>query len=198
MAGMNIRPALLSPPIIVEADMKLSSYKKSDKVQIKGLFENVFSQSEGQAEGALVANLVLDLINSTRDQDIFGFIARENDQVIGSIFFTRLHFDTPVEAFILAPVAVHPDYQGKGIGQKLIRYGIGQLRENGVELAFTYGDPDFYSKVGFRPIAEDLVRAPLELSQPEGWLAQSLDGSEIVPLAGKPRCVAALNKPEYW
>jgi predicted N-acetyltransferase YhbS len=181
-----------------ENQMKISSYKESDNAEIRQLFEDVFSESEGQEEGALVANLVLDMMNNTKDQDIFGFVAREKQQITGSIFFTRLSFDTPVEAFILSPVAVHTNYQGKGIGQKLINYGLEQLKEKGVKLVFTYGDPNFYTKAGFRCISEDIVKAPLELSQPQGWLCQSLDGGEIAPIPEKPRCVDALNRPEYW
>jgi putative acetyltransferase len=67
-----------------------------------------------------------------------------------------------------------------------------------VELAITYGDPSFYSKVGFSVITEQLVPAPLELTQPEGWLAQSLIGDEIGAIAGKSHCVEALNKPALW
>jgi predicted N-acetyltransferase YhbS len=109
-----------------------------------------------------------------------------------------LSFDTPIDAFILSPAAVHTNYQGKGVGQKLINFGIGQLREKGVKLAFTYGDPDFYSKVGFQRITEDVAKAPLDLKQPEGWLCQSLDGGDIEPVPGNSNCVMALNKPEYW
>jgi len=64
--------------------------------------------------------------------------------------------------------------------------------------AWLYGDPNFYSKVGFSAIDEKLVPAPLNLEYPEGWLAQSLVGDEIEPIAGKSYCVEELNKPEYW
>ena len=76
--------------------------------------------------------------------------------------------------------------------------GIQQLTKEGVKLVFTYGDPNYYSKVGFRAITEEIAKAPLELSQPEGWLCQSLVGDEIEPIAGNSYCVEALNKPEYW
>ena len=178
--------------------MQLSLYKKSDEVEIGQLFTKVFSDSEGPAEGALIGDLVFDLMKSTEPHDFFGFIATEQEQIIGAIFFTRLSFDMPVEAFILAPVAIHTDYQGRGIGQKLINYGIDQLREKGVKLVFTYGDPNFYSKVGFHCITEDVVKAPFELTQPEGWLCQSLDGREVESIPGKSTCVEAFNKPEYW
>jgi len=178
--------------------MKFSTYKKSDVEEIAHLISTVFSDSEGQAEGLLIGNLAFDLMKNTDPRDIYGFIATENNQIIGSIFFTRLAFESTANAFILAPVAIHTSYQGKGIGQNLIKFGISNLKKNGVKLVFTYGDPAFYSKVGFRCITENIARAPFELTQPEGWLCQSLIGDDIEPIAGDSRCVEALNKPEYW
>ena len=109
-----------------------------------------------------------------------------------------MSFQNEANAFLLSPVAIHTDYQGKGIGQKLITFGINHLKENGVNLIFTYGDPDFYSKVGFIPITEKIAKAPFTLTQPQGWLGQSLISDEIEPVAGDSYCVEALNKPEYW
>lgn len=178
--------------------MGISTYKKSSIKEIKQLFTRVFSDSEGPSEGSLIGNLAFDLIETTASKDIYGFVATENDQIIGSIFFTRLIFENGVNTFILAPVAIHTDWQGRGIGQKLIKYGIDHLKKKGVTLMFTYGDPNYYSKVGFSQITEKVAKAPLKLSQPEGWLCQSLVGSEIKPIAGNSHCVEALNKAEYW
>ena len=174
--------------------MKLSSYAKHDKAEIKQLFIQVFSESEG----ILIGNLVSDLINNTNPQDIFGYVATDNEQIIGCIFFTRLVFDKPIEAFILSPVAVQTKYQGKGVGKKLINFGISTLKEAEVKILITYGDPNFYSKTGFQSISEKIIQAPQKLSQPEGWLCQTLDGSKIQHIPGKPRCVEALNKAVYW
>lgn len=178
--------------------MKFSSYKNSEEIEIHRLFTKVFSDSEGLSEGTRIGYLVLNMLRNTEPKDIFGFVATEQEQIIGSIFFTRLTFDSPVEAFILSPVAVLTNYQGQGVGQKLIKYGIDQLRKKGVKLVFTYGDPVFYSKVGFQCITEEVAKAPLKLTHPEGWLCQSLDGGEIKPIPGNSCCVSALDKPEYW
>ena len=70
--------------------------------------------------------------------------------------------------------------------------------ENGVELAFTYGDINFYAKVGFSQITEELVKAPHKLGYPEGWLAQSLVSDTIEPITGPSSCVEAFNNPELW
>jgi len=178
--------------------MKLSSYQQINAAEIRRLFTKVFSDSEGPKEGALIGDLVLDLMENTQSPDIFGFIATEQARIIGCIFFTRLSFENATEAFILSPVAVDTDHQGKGVGQKLINFGLDRLREKGVKLIFTYGDPGFYAKVGFRHITEDVVQAPLTLTHPEGWLGQSLDGGEIAPIPGSSSCVKAFNNPQYW
>lgn len=178
--------------------MNLSKYNSSDSEKIKKLFTKVFSESEGQSEGLLIGKLVHDLMGSTDPKDFYGFTAKENGQIIGSIFFSRLILNSDVSAFILSPVAIHTDYQGQGIGQKLINFGINYLKESGVDLVFTYGDPNFYKKVGFKTISEKIVKAPLKLKYPIGWLCQSLGSNEIEPIAGNSYCVDALNHPEYW
>ncbi len=178
--------------------MKLSTYHLSNIEEIKQLFTKTFSDSEGQSEGLLIGNLAYDLLAITDIHDFYCFVAAENEHVVGSIIFSKLTFESEIIAFLLAPVAVHTSYQGKEIGQKLINFGLNTLKENGVELAFTYGDPNYYSKVGFSHISEKLVKAPFKLTYPEGWLAQSLVSDEIEPIAGNSYCVEALNKPEYW
>ncbi len=174
------------------------SYSSSNIEEIKQLFTKVFSDSEGQSEGVLIGNLVYDLMTGTGVQDLYGFVAIENKKIIGSIFFTRLIFESEVNVFLLSPVAIHTSYQRQGIGQKLINFGIHHLKENGVGLVFTYGDLKFYSKVGFSLVTEKLAKAPLTLTYPEGWLGQSLVSDEIEPITGDSYCVEALNKPEYW
>ena len=178
--------------------MKLSLYMPDDTEEIKQLFTNVFSDSEGHSEGLLIGNLADHLLTGTDAQDLYGFVAIENELIIGSILFTRLRFESEVDAFLLSPVAIQTNFQGKGIAQQLINFGIHYLKENGVTLVFTYGDVKFYSKVGFNAISEKLVKAPLKLSYPEGWLRQSLTGDEIKAIAGNSYCVEALNLPIYW
>jgi putative acetyltransferase len=178
--------------------MKLSKYCAGNESEIEHLFIKTFSDSEGPAEGKRIGRLARDLMRSTDAHDLYCFIAIENEEIVGCIFFSRMTFESGIDAFILAPVATHTDHQGKGVGQKLIHFGLNTLLEDGVELVLTYGDPGFYSKVGFSIVSEKLVPAPLTLKYPEGWLAQSLVGDKVEPISGTSHCVDALNKPEYW
>ena len=178
--------------------MELSEYRSRDIDEIKQLYTKVFTDSQGQSEGIIVGNLAYDLMVSINTNDLYGFTATENKIIIGCILFSRLVFERNINAFLLSPVAIHTNYQGKGIGKKLIDFGINCLKEDGVELVFTYGDPDFYSKVGFISIAENIVKAPLKLTYPEGWLGQSLVGDKIDPIEGNTYCAKPFNNPELW
>ena len=51
----------------------------------------------------------------------------------------------------IAPVAVVPEHQGRGIGSKLIRQALSVCRANVVALVVVLGDPDYYSRFGFVP-----------------------------------------------
>jgi predicted N-acetyltransferase YhbS len=178
--------------------MELSAYRPDDADEIERLFLRTFSDSEGLSEGALVGGLARALMLGTAESDLYGFVASDKGQIVGCILLSRMRFERPVNAFILAPVAIRVDHQRHGLGQKLITFGLNVLKRDRVELVLTYGDPRFYSKVGFRAVTEALVPAPFRLSQPEGWMAQSLVGDEIEPIVGQSYCVDALNRAEYW
>jgi putative acetyltransferase len=178
--------------------MNFGVYESSCALDIKKLFTDVFTNSEGEEEGNLIGNLAFELQETTDPRDIFGFLAKDGEIIAGCIFFTRMTFEISISAFILSPVAISTQYQNQGLGQKLIKFGINQMKNNDVELVFTYGDPNYYSKVGFIHITEEIVKAPLKMTFPEGWLAQSLTSDEIEPIRGNSTCVKALMKQKYW
>ncbi len=179
--------------------MKYLRAKDENTAEIRQLFTKTFGDSEGQDEGVLIGSLAEDLLTKTSDKDRRVFIAVDSTQIIGCIIFSKLRFDKRnINAFLLAPVAVHTDYQRKGTGQKLIHFGHTELKKDSAELVVTYGDIHFYSRVGYKPVSEDVIPAPMKLTYPEGWLAQSLTGKEIQPVKGSSFCVEEINKPEYW
>ncbi len=178
--------------------MKYTTYSPEEKPEIQAVFRQAFSDAENEEEGRAIATLVDDLITSTPSQDVFGYVAKKEQDILASIFFSRLRFENSTEAFLLSPVAVLPNFQRQGIGQSLLRHGISEMQSMGVELLFTYGDPKYYSKVGFKEIKEKAFKAPFPLSQPEGWLCQALTENAPTKISGGSQCVRALSKPEYW
>lgn len=178
--------------------MHYQSLKKSNHKAVEALFTSVFTSSEGEKEGHLIGNLAMQLALNIDDKDIICFGVYENETLIGSIFFTRLQLNKPIQVYMLAPVAVSTEYQGKGIGQVLIDYGLNELKKRSVDIAVTYGDPSFYSKVGFQALSEKVIQAPLTLSMPFGWLAQSLTDEPIPTIDERPMCVKPFKDPVYW
>lgn len=178
--------------------MEYRDHRASDAEAIERLVVAAFSASEGEEEGRRIGHLVRDLIAGTGDRDLYGFVAVDRKVFVGAIFFSRLIFERDIEVFLLSPVAVRPDWQGKGIGQALITHGLRALKDRGVQVVTTYGDPAFYGKVGFQPLSEEVIAAPAALSQPEGWLGQSLTEGPIKPVPGGCSCVDALKDPAYW
>jgi len=176
----------------------LTGHKGRD-AEIIDLFTATFTASEGEEEGALIGALVHNLLSGTAAKDLFVFSAEEGGTIVGGIVFSRLTYEQDERTvFVLAPVAVATDQQGKGIGQRLLSHGLAALRSAGVDIVMTYGDPSYYAKVGFTPISETDAQAPFRLSHPEGWLSQSLTNRVMAPLKGPSRCVAALNDPVFW
>lgn len=178
--------------------VKFRHHNAEEANDIVQLFTSVFATSEGDAEGALIGKLAADLFETTDNRDLFNYVAVDADHLVASIFVTRLDFDNNCDAFILGPVAVNSDRQRKGIGQTLIRHGLNDLKDRGVEFVLTYGDPTFYRKVDFQQISPATIRAPFKLSQPEGWLGQSLGETSIEKLSGACTSVTAFNDPVFW
>ncbi|MFW8636332.1 GNAT family N-acetyltransferase [Cribrihabitans pelagius] len=179
--------------------MQHSNTHKGREEDIIGLFTAAFTASEGAEEGALIGRLVRDLLTRTALDDLRVFVTEDGGALIGGAIFTRLTYAQDSRSvFILSPMAVAPDRQGEGAGRGLLRYALDALRGAGVDIALTYGDPAFYGKVGFLPMDEAEVPAPQPLSQPVGWIGQSLAGGAVPPLGGPCTCTAALNDPALW
>jgi len=166
--------------------------------QAAALFRSVFSDAESDEEGSIVENVVRQLGQEIGGLDVVGYEARVSHDMVGAIFFSRMTFDKALRAFLLAPVVVATSHQGRGIGQSLIQHGLDEMAASGVQFVATYGDPAFYSKVGFRSIAEHAVRPPFKLTQPEGWLGQSLEGNEPGIYSGRFTCVGAFSDASLW
>ena len=64
----------------------------------------------------------------------------------------------PENTYIISPVFVAPEHQGKGIASKLIKQGIADLTAKGYKLGLEAQDKDnvkFYEKLGFKVIKHD-------------------------------------------
>jgi predicted N-acetyltransferase YhbS len=181
--------------------MNEPSYRLLDPERTSELppfFSRVFADSEGEKEGELIGALVRNLVTETPVADVRMVVAVQDGDLVGALLLTRLTTPKERDLFLMAPVAVKTEAQGKGIGQGLIRFSRQLLMAEGIRLLITYGDPSFYGKGGFVPVTVDQIPAPFTLSQPQGWLAQTLDGGPVPTLEWPAVCVEAFMDPQFW
>ena len=79
-------------------------------------------------------------------------IAELEGQIVGHILFSDLQIIGPAEtlsALALAPVAVLPNYQRRGIGSQLIRRGLELCQQQGHRIVLVLGHPSYYPRFGF-------------------------------------------------
>ncbi len=150
------------------------------------------------------AQLVAKLLTDKTAEPIVSLLAFYKDEAIGHILFTRVYFSEQQEQpmmHILAPLAVKPEYQRKGIGGMLINAGIEKLREINSNLVFVLGHKEYYPKYGFIPHAARLGY-PAPYSIPEEysdcWMVQPISPEGFEIGKGKIKCSDELNKPEHW
>lgn len=179
-------------------NIKHNAIGKQHAKEITELCTSVFTSSEGEDEGKLIGKLAYQLAANIDDKAIFCFGAYSQQLLVGVIFLTHLRLEAQHLVYMLAPVAVRTEYQGKGVGQSLIKHGLAAMKSRSVAVVVTYGDPDYYCKVGFELLPESVIQAPLTLSIPEGWLGCSLSDAPIPVIKERPTCVKAFNDPVYW
>src|SRR6056300_114083 len=92
----------------------------SDAADIPDLFATTFSASEGEGEGALIRDLVTDLL-TLPEEDVLCFTALEDNQFLGAVLFSKFIYTDQIHGLLLSPMAVIPEAQGKGVGQNLIK-----------------------------------------------------------------------------
>jgi len=151
-------------------------------------------------ENKLIMNLVVELSEETISPSIKSLVAEVDNQVIGYVSFSPIFLksDSSISGYILAPLAVVPKHQKKGIGSNLIKSGIDMLTENGVGAVLVYGDPDYYGRFGFKAEIGLSFVPPYSLQYPFGWTGMMLNETSIPEQPIQFDCVAGLSKPELW
>ena len=103
-------------------------------------------------------------------------VAVDDDCVIGHILFSLIVIKTDtgvVPAISLAPLAVRPEYQNKGIGSALVKYGLKECARLGHKVVIVLGHPDYYPRFGFSPTAAMGIKCPFDAPD-EAWMALQL------------------------
>ncbi|MBA4396748.1 MAG: N-acetyltransferase [Syntrophus sp. (in: bacteria)] len=129
-------------------------------------------------EAALVDKL------RTSCKDYLAFVAVEDGAVIAHILFTPATVDGSNEVGMgLAPMAVLPSHQRKGIGSQLVRYGLEHLRQSGCPFVIVLGHPEYYPRFGFEIASKYRLHCQWDGVPHEAFLVAVTDDNSL-PKAG--------------
>lgn len=125
---------------------------------------------------------------------VASLVATLGDEPVAHILFTELSLDAPgegrrVRGVALAPLAVRPDMQKRGLGAALIEAGLVACRARGAEAAVVLGHAGYYPRFGFSVQRAATLRAP--------WSGPSFMALDLVPGALDGGALNAIYAPPF-
>ena len=171
----------------------------SDMDAVRDLMLAAFGANEGLTIAHLISELLVDHSAAPR----LSLVATIDQELVGHVLFSRARVcqaDKHVPAAILAPLAVLPEFQSKGIGGQLITAGLEGMARQGAELVFVLGHPRYYPRYGFQPAGVLGLEAPYPIAaeHADAWMVQALQPGVLGSVHGTVSCAEALRDPDYW
>ena len=147
-------------------------------------------------------NFTRDLLVDPSAKPLLSLLAFVEGKPVGHILFSKAHVEnTPhLKASFLAPLAVIPEFQKRGIGGNLIKEGLQLQTQSGIDLVFLLGHPTYYPKFGFISAA----KAGFETTYPippehfEAWMVKVLRPNIIGTISGRVLGCDVMNRPQNW
>lgn len=139
--------------------------KPGDEAGIREVVREAFREDD---EAELVEQLRAD------GEVTLSLVAVEGGQIVGHVLFCPLTVRTlwgPAAALALAPLAVLPSHQRRGIGTRLVRAGLAAVGTAGHRIVTVLGHPEFYTRFGFTTEAAEPLYVPFPA---HAWMALEL------------------------
>jgi putative acetyltransferase len=127
----------------------------------------------------------------------------DDGQPIGHVLFTSARVvgeSASPKTMLLAPLAVVPAAQKRGVGEALTREALKLAKGIGVELVFVLGHPGYYPRFGFAPAGAQGLDAPypIPVEAAAAWMVLELVDGAIERASGTLQVADSLMRPEHW
>lgn len=137
-------------------------------------------------EGETEVELIKAIRNSSDFISDLSLVAVQDGAVVGHILFspiTIVSVGGKYPALALAPMAVLPEYQRKGIGGELVRRGLEAASESGYKIVIVIGHPEYYSRFGFRPARKYGLDVVFDVPD-DAFMALELESGALKNISG--------------
>jgi predicted N-acetyltransferase YhbS len=105
-------------------------------------------------------------------------VALDDANIVGHILFSKIRIqgEQEHETLALAPMAVKPAYQQKGVGKKLVRAGLKKAKDLGFGSVIVLGHSDYYPQFGFQKASQWKINCPFEVPDETFMAIQLIPG----------------------
>lgn len=170
----------MTAPLVIRVE------QPGDTPHIRDILAHAFGQ---RAEADLV-----DQLRADGDALISLVAVGENGELVGHILFSRLPIEGAkgrvTQATALAPLAVRPEHQRKGVGSALTKAGIRACTARGLAAIIVVGDPKFYQRFGFSAATARSLGSPYP---GDAFMALELKPGALAANPGAVRYAAAFG-----
>jgi len=130
--------------------------------------------------------------------EVVSLVTSHSSSVTGHLVMTPCAVDPAGgRAGLLGPLAVAPDWQGRGLGTALVREGLARMESVGAWRVCVLGDPGYYGRFGFSPESRLLPPYPLPEEWRDAWQSIALGGADS-RLTGQLVVPEPWRRPELW
>ena len=132
---------------------------------------------------------IVDALREACD-DLVSLVAVNQGEVVGHVLFSPATISSGgrvVTGMGLAPMAVLPEHQRRGIGTKLAEFGLAVLRDRGCPFVIVLGHPEYYPRFGFAPASGHDVTSQWEGVPDEAFMLLVLDEAKLHGVSGEAR-----------
>ena len=155
--------------------MTIRDEQFGDEDEIDQLISTAFANHphSNQREGRLVKAAPTVMLT-------LSLVAEVNGRLAAHIAFSPVQINGVSQGWHgVGPVAVRPELQRQGIGSALINEGLERLRKMGSNGCVVLGEPEFYTRFGFRTDPrlrldgvppEFFLNLPFQNTVPDGWI----------------------------
>ncbi|HRW29747.1 MAG: N-acetyltransferase [Alphaproteobacteria bacterium] len=155
--------------------------RKEKECDFEAVNNLLLAAFEDEGEAKLVSALRI------KASPVISLVAEIHDKIVGYIMFSPVkitgHEDFKIMG--LAPVAVLPEHQNKGIGAALINEGLDNCRKLGFQAAVLLGHAEYYPRFGFKQSTKFGLICPYEGVPPECFMAKELFPGSLSKVSGQ-------------
>ncbi|GAA5221641.1 GNAT family N-acetyltransferase [Membranihabitans marinus] len=144
--------------------MTIRQETEKDHSEVFNVIESAFKEAE------FADNTEQFLVERLRKSDTFipelSMIAEIDGKIVGHILLTKLKIknkSTEFDSLALAPVSVLPEFQGKGIGGKLIVEAHKKAKELGHKSIVLLGHENYYPRFGYKQADKYGIELPFDV-----------------------------------